>query len=479
MFALLLGLGAFVLVFSVTRLIPRLMPRQSDAEPGSTSPTPLLVRAAMTVAALAVWYYARTVLLPVIDQAEFLGAFAPSDSEYAMLSILGLGIAPIVSAFVLVELAALIVPAWRRLRGEGPDGGAAGRARLFPFVVGLSVVLSLVQGWFISVWLASLNSMGQGFLASDMSISAMAVTTLTMTAGVMLSWILAAWISARGLCNGLAALILAEILIALVNIHELRALGPGTAAEIASWLAAVLVTILATTLVLRARVGGDRGFRLPTSGIVPLSQTVALAAFFGSLALVSDALPLEWLAWFAPADQPSAHFIAVLLAMTVLFSWLFSRPAGRSDKAPLLAPTDDSAGAETRAFWLATGLSAAYLGGLVLVHWWLRGRAATYSFEPLSIAAATAIAMDLVAEWRARARMPDAVAIRPLQQVQLVDPILGLLEDAGITAFARARHYRALLFFFGPYMPIEIHVSAADADQARTLLDEHLSPAAD
>ncbi len=54
-----------------------------------------------------------------------------------------------------------------------------------------------------------------------------------------------------------------------------------------------------------------------------------------------------------------------------------------------------------------------------------------------------------------------------LHRVYAVEPALAALAAAGIPAFARTRHFRALSHFFGPYAPIEILVPlerAAEAD---------------
>ena len=69
------------------------------------------------------------------------------------MSIFGLGIMPYVSASIIMQLLAVVVPSLERLQKEG----AAGRQKINQYTRYGSIVLSVVQGIGISRWLASLG----------------------------------------------------------------------------------------------------------------------------------------------------------------------------------------------------------------------------------------------------------------------------------------------------------------------------------
>src|SRR5262245_46989704 len=97
-----------------------------------------LLLAPITVLAL------EHVPLPGVDVTAFRlelagGWLAPSPN----LSVLALGIAPLLSAFLVVELAALLVPRWSRLR----HGGFEGRAKLARATLLVALVLACAQAY--------------------------------------------------------------------------------------------------------------------------------------------------------------------------------------------------------------------------------------------------------------------------------------------------------------------------------------------
>ena len=76
-----------------------------------------------------------------------------SGGALEQMSIFGLGIMPYVSASIIMQLLAVVVPSLERLQKEG----AAGRQKINQYTRYGSIVLSVVQGVGISRWLASLG----------------------------------------------------------------------------------------------------------------------------------------------------------------------------------------------------------------------------------------------------------------------------------------------------------------------------------
>jgi hypothetical protein len=95
----------------------------------------------------------------------------------------------------------------------------------------------------------------------------------------------------------------------------------------------------------------------------------------------------------------------------------------------------------------------------------------------LSIVLATALAADLVAEWRARLRVGELCLVWPEHRPYAIAPAMAALEAAGIDGHARSARQRTMLQFFGPWLPIEILVAPGSADEARRVIARALAPA--
>ena len=97
-----------------------------------------------------------------------------------------------------------------------------------------------------------------------------------------------------------------------------------------------------------------------------------------------------------------------------------------------------------------------------------------FALSLVSVAFATAILMDLIAEWRALARRDDLVPLWPLHQVQRVDLVTGALTRNGIDVHARGLYFRLLLHFFGPFVPVLLYVPGEQAEEARAIIRAQL-----
>src|SRR5581483_9511996 len=128
-----------------------------------------------------------------------------------------------------------------------------------------------------------------------------------------------------------------------------------------------------------------------------------------------------------PGTSTYNYANAILIALLCAgFSWLFFR---------------DARG--TRKWWEGIGRSAAFLVGVAVVT--SRARSA---LDGAVVIVAVAVAMDLAAEWRAREKFGELVAVWPVHQVARLDEHLARLAAANIPVLARGEHYRTLLHFF-------------------------------
>jgi hypothetical protein len=362
---------------------------------------------------------------------------------------------------------ALLVPRWRPLR----IGGPAGRARLMRATVILGVLLTLLQSWFVATWLAAVAGTSPGLMSS--TLPGPAVLTLTVAAGVLVLWVLAGLVSRHGLGNGISVILVAGVLGVPGSLWSMRQARPDSVdggGSVALFAVAICAIVVVTSRVLRTRVGGPLGLRLPTSGIIPVAEANALLALPASILALGGmtGAMAGAAAWMPGMPDGIAIRLALVAALAVGFSLLFSRP---SLVAGQVSAVDAGAAAQrTSAFWLATAWSTAYVAGIAGVAWLLARWSPSVLHDAMWIAVSTAIGMDLVSEWRAHRRCRDLVAVWPVHRAQLADVAVRALQDAGIGAHTRGRYHRGLLYFFGPFVPIEIMVPAERAEEAASLL---------
>lgn len=459
------GLGMFALVLALewrAQPLDVVITRAPGAGPWG--------RLALTVAALAALHVAPGFLaLPGISlDALAIAGMSGDPASGSMINVLTLGITPILAAFLLVEITALAVPRWRPLRICGPEG----RARLLRATAIVTVIMALLQGYGISIWLEGLQRFGVD-VVTEPGLASRLLITLTLTGGVMVLWIVAGLLHRHGLGNGFSLVILAGLLQVPAALDADPTLAPveaGAELRAALTIAGWLVIFAATSRVLRARAAGT-GMRLPTCGILPAVDVIAVVP-----AVLTSAVILERALGPGPAQAQETLPPAMRLVLTIVlafgYAWLFSRPRALPAGARVLGGER----AQMAGFWRATILSALYVTGATAVALLAERAALPVSIiEPVLV---TAIVMDLVAEWRARRRCRDLVAVWPIHRVQVADLAVATLQRAGIDAHTRGRYHRTLLHFFAPFVPIELQVPAERASEAESLLRSMLGTGA-
>ncbi len=135
------------------------------------------------------------------------------------MSIFGLGIMPYVSASIIMQLLAVVVPTLERLQKEG----AGGRQKINQYTRYGTIVLSIVQGIAISRWLSSL---GRSSTAATGGIDHIVVpadtlwftfmTVITLTAGTAFIMWLGERITESGIGNGISLIIFAGIVAGII-----------------------------------------------------------------------------------------------------------------------------------------------------------------------------------------------------------------------------------------------------------------------
>nr|WP_217911391.1 preprotein translocase subunit SecY [Myxococcus sp. AM011] len=231
-------------------------------------------RLAYTLALLAVYRIGIFINTPGVDRAA-MNAFMDAQKQSGglvslfnlfsggaleQMSIFGLGIMPYVSASIIMQLLAVVIPSLERLQKEG----AAGRQKINQYTRYGTIVLSVIQGIGISRWLASLgrSDAGQsGFnqvVVPDDSVWFTFMTVISLTAGTAFIMWLGERITERGIGNGISLIIFAGIVAGVLP--GAKTLLDLTRQEVIA-VAEVLALLFFMLLIIAAVVYVERGMR--------------------------------------------------------------------------------------------------------------------------------------------------------------------------------------------------------------------------
>jgi preprotein translocase subunit SecY len=456
-------------------------PPSSDDE-GETRASPELVeekriiprgkgpigRLAITLIAPLALMLGRSIPIPGLDLSN--SVFSLHGQESARVSLLAVGISPIVQGFVFAEILALIVPSWRRIR----LGGSADRARLRRVALLLGFVLALVQ---IGTIARTVDQPLITFTPKEADVAAELIAGASLFATTIALYAITRLIDARGLGNGFAALLGSGAVIdSTVRLYRdgTTALSTveGASADLlfGAGLLGIMVWLTREFLLGRApwkrMAYGGVVVPEPPSGIHPFSWAERILVVPWTLRAVGIETPFER---FAPGNPAYEIGYWVLVALLVgIFAALFNRPALVAARSGA-HPADAQRALVRSAVQTIVFFEALIIGTHLIALQVAQGILASVSFTSLFLIVAWAI--DLVREWNARAASPDLIAIRPEQRPYAVRPLVLLLESRDVFVFARSQFMRTVLQFFGPHVPIEIMVPRSRCEEAEAILD--------
>ncbi len=202
-----------------------------------------------TFALLAVYRIGVHVPTPGIDSAALAQIFAAhkdgmlgmfnmfSGGALERLSVFALGIMPYISASIILQLLTVVIPHLERLSKEGEQG----RKKITQYTRYGTVVLSIIQGFGISVGLEQMGAV----INPGWAFRIMTLTTLT--AGTAFIMWLGEQITERGIGNGISLIIFAGIVarlpIAIINTFRLMSTG-----EISIFIVLILVIFMVAVI---------------------------------------------------------------------------------------------------------------------------------------------------------------------------------------------------------------------------------------
>src|SRR5437762_2117805 len=180
-------------------------------------------RLGFTAAALAVYRLGVAIPTPGIDGQALAQFFAQARNNIVGLvnlfsggalerfSIFALGIMPYISASIILQLLTVVIPYLEKLSKEGE----LGRRKITQYTRYGTVVLSLVQSFFISMGLETIEAPGGGGVVFQPGWHFRFMTVITLTTGTAFIMWLGEQITERGIGNGISLIIFAGIVAAM------------------------------------------------------------------------------------------------------------------------------------------------------------------------------------------------------------------------------------------------------------------------
>lgn len=216
-------------------------------------------RIIVTFLFLAVYRIGVNVPTPGIDGKALAAFFAQhkegmlglmdmfSGGALQNLSVFALGIMPYISASIILQLLTVVIPFLEKLKKEGE----AGRKKITQYTRYGTVLLSVVQGFGISVGLEKMSGPTGSPVVLVPGWSFRLMTIITLTAGTAFLMWLGEQISERGIGNGISLIIFAGIVAQLpsatvntISLMQTGEMGPVTILFIVALMVVVVGCII-------------------------------------------------------------------------------------------------------------------------------------------------------------------------------------------------------------------------------------------
>lgn len=293
------------------------------------------------LAALPIPGVDRTALAAFFQNNQFFGLLNVfSGGGFSHLSIVMLGVAPYITASIIMQLATILFPKVKHMYTEE---GEAGRAKFIEWSRILTIPIAIVQG---VAFLSLLQS--QGILGQLSSVAFVSDIVLVAAGSILLMWI-GELITEFGIGNGVSLIIFGGIAARLPS-GVSQALYTASAANIPSYLAFAALAILVIYAVVvvseaersipiayarqvrgAANASGAATYlpiRLLQTGVIPIIFALSLLLFPQMIFAALSAAGITWVAgaslWYAGfAANPFAYGTAYFL-LVVMFTYFYT-----------------------------------------------------------------------------------------------------------------------------------------------------------
>ncbi len=314
----------------------------------------LRTRILFTLALLAIFRVGTYIPTPGIDSQQLAQAMAGnfegvfgfldmfSGGAFSQLTIFALGIMPYISASIILQLLAVVVPYLERLAKEGD----AGRKKITQYTRYGTVVLSVIQSFGIAIGLEGMQ--GGSLVLNGGGWMFRLMTVITLTAGTAFLMWLGEQITERGIGNGISLLIFAGIVARLPS-AVVRTLQQVFTNQMKPWTVAIILIVIvvvtagtvlmqqaqrripvqyAKRVVGRRLMGGSSThipLRINTAGVMPVIFASSIIMFPITILKFAASPDRPWVQWLFDNFQPgSLIYMVMYIGFTVFFTYFYT-----------------------------------------------------------------------------------------------------------------------------------------------------------
>ncbi|MDD5772986.1 MAG: hypothetical protein PHX78_05915 [bacterium] len=179
-------------------------------------------RLLITFGILVVSWILSSIPLPGIDLVVFQSFYkgtingnsiiAMFMGTYRRMSICSVGLMPLINSCLIIQILSSVIPPLRKLS----FGGETGRERISKYTYILTIILTVIQTYYITLWLESLKS-SAGNIVQNPGLGFKIVCIITVLASVMFMLFTANLINQFGIGNGFVLILLFPLIIENVS----------------------------------------------------------------------------------------------------------------------------------------------------------------------------------------------------------------------------------------------------------------------
>jgi preprotein translocase subunit SecY len=308
-------------------------------------------RILFTLALLFVYRIGVHVPTPGIDSVALAQFFARmngtifgvfnmfSGGALERLSVFALGIMPYISAAIIIELLTVVIPHLEQLKNEGEQG----HKKITQYTRYGTVLLSIIQGFGISVGLERMSSPSGASIVLLPGWGFRLMTVLTLTAGTAFIMWLGEQITERGIGNGISLIIFAGIVArmpsAIINTFQLMSSGSMNIFTLVMIMVLMIIVVAFIVFVEQGqrripvqyakrvvgrRMYGGQSTHLPlkinTSGVIPPIFASSIIMF---PATIASFITIPWIKSIADSMRPGNVFYELIYVVFIFFFCYF------------------------------------------------------------------------------------------------------------------------------------------------------------
>ncbi len=454
----------------------------------------------ISLAVITAYHLLGKVPLPFINLVELnalsgsFGSYLFGDDFFGNFSIVALGIMPFVSAYVMVEICSLFMPFLKKHRG----GDYYGRKVLQKYALTLTLFLSAIQGKFIIQGLEGmLSPSGIPILALSNNLQFFALL-FTLVATVFFVLYLAEIATKHGIGNGISLLILSGTSFGIFG--NISMFFDHTSKIPHNFFYVILFSIiiffsfvfipiflLRTSYSIPLKHNSDQSstnyFKLSSclSGKVAIGYATSilmipatLISFMGGFESLASSL--------APGTLGYYFFSCIfVILLSYLFGWLFLHPKRRFETLKSWGWNTEETSQYSIDFikqkflFMNLPWSLFLCAVIILPSIFITGFNVPFYLGGSSLFIIAFLSLDIVSRlklWNENVH-EKTFKIAEFQDLHHATMIRNHLKSENIKFYLQGYYHRHLLYFFGPYIPINLMVPTFERKQVTEIIDRY------